>query len=575
MAEEKKELKGVGNLASTQPGGAGKTGEEKKQGGNKPKKHGKPGRKDNTPKKDNPQFPGSTKPGNDPNWYKTDLVLFEGSTNVQTVHITGGKYNIGPINGTMAVSPEFNPDGIIRVRYDAQIANSRHISDSLNRAMLNLFNVVRGKYTSTVPFGPVDLTAYFIAVGSVLNLIANIKRRLDWVNMFEVENMQIPDLLIKSDLPSDSLYNESVAYAKNIFALNVQINRLSSLALPRGVKYLERCAWLGRKTYYEDHAGIRGNIIYFSPTTLYQYTNDALSADTKLTGSGLKRIKVNQNADISASISCLDSMITHLVTDDNIRQMSGWIKTYVDKERVGLEYAIEYANKEFERLVYDDEVLDIVRNCRFLHQYQLETTRFSNDSSYIIDSDNVVKSFDMSTWADETAPLPEYTVKNTLMRFSAKPSPDLIMVASRMSYTWTLEDDGKYYLDCDMFTVNGMDYTYYNSSHAVNKIEIDQFYYINRAPAEDPFPGIYPPMRKGSEYVPTDFQILGGLDSVPARYVCNWDGSYEGFNQVSPIQIVDYNFVLEGESISRLNTTAVLSQFNFASYTNGEQLATK
>ncbi len=551
-----------------------------------PKKFGEKGnlfrpkhkkKKNKGPKPDNKPL-GLEQPNkpksNDPNWYKTDTVLYEGSVRVQTVHINGTSYDIGPINATMLDSPEFNPDGIIRVKYDAQIANSRHISDSLNRAMLNLFNVIRGKYTSTVPFGPVDLTAYFISVGSVLNLISNIKRKLDWVNMFDVENTQIPDLLLKSDLSNTTLYTESSSYAANVFALNVQINRLSSLALPQGVKYLERCAWLGRKTYYEDRAGTRGNIVYFSSHTLYKFTNTALSETTSLKGSGLTRIKINGDT-ISDQIAILSSLIDALVHDDNIRQMSGWIKTYVDKEKVGLEYAIDYANKEFEHLVYDDEILDIIKNCRFLHQYQLETTRFSDDSSYIIDSDNVIKSFDMSTWGDETAPLPEYGVRNTLLRFDTKPSDDMIMVSTRMSFTWIRHDDGKYYLDCDMFTVDGMDYTYYDSTHNKQQIEIDQFYYTGRAPAKEPFPGIYPAMRSGTEYRPTDFQLLGGLDIIPTRYVCNWDASYEGFNRFNPIQIVDYNFVLEAESLARMNLTAVLSQFNFASYTTGDQLTTK
>ena len=510
---------------------------------------------------------------NDPSWYKTDLVLFEGSAHVQTMHINGTQYNIGPINGTMIDNPEFSPDGIIRVKYDAQIANSRNISDSLNRAMLNLFNVIRGKYTSTVPFGPVDLTSYFISLGSVLNLIATIKRKLDWVNMFDVENTQIPELLLQSDLSNTTLYKESNSYASNIFSLNVQISRLASLALPKGVKYLERCAWLGRKTYYEDHAGVRGNIVYFSPNTLYKFTNSAKSIDGKLTGSGVTRIAIRGSATIADCINVLSTMIDALVNDDNIRQISGWIKTYLKEE--SLEYAINYANKEFEHLVYDDEILDIIKNCKFLHQFQFETTKFSDDSSYIIDSDDVIKSFDTDSWADETAPLPEYATKNTLMRFARKPSDDLIMVASRMSFTWTLKSDGKYYLDCDMFTVDGMDYTYYDSSHQKKTIEIDQFYYTKRSPAKDPFVGIYPAMRTGTEFTPTDFQLLGGLDTVPARYYCNWDASYEGFNRFNPIQIVDYNFVLNADSLSRMNTTAVLSQFNFSAYTNGESLTTK
>ena len=574
MAEEKKQEQGgeeiKPNPGQAQPSNEG--GKDDKNKGNpvkKPGKDKKPGHKGNGKKDDKPKTPKS----NDPNWYKTDLVLFEGSAHVQTVHINGTPYNIGPINGTMADSPEFNPDGIIRVKYDAQIANSRNISDSLNRAMLNLFNVIRGKYTSNVPFGPVDLTSYFISVGSVLNLIANIKRKLDWINMFDVENTQIPELLLKSDIPNTTLYGESNKYASNIFSLNVQISRLASLALPKGVKYLERCAWLGRKTYYEDHAGIRGNIVYFSPNTLYIFTNNAKSIDGKLTGSGLTRVVVRESNSISECIIKLSNMIDALVNDDNIRQMSGWIKTYLKED--SLEYAINYANKEFEHLVYDDEILDIIKNCRFLHQYQLETTRFSNDSSYIVDSDNAVKAFDMSTWADETAPLPEYGVKNTLMRFTVKPSDDLIMVASRMSFTWSLKSDGKYYLDCDMFTVNGMDYTYYDSTHFAKTIEIDQFYYNNRSPAKEPYPDIYPAMRTGTEFKPTDFQLLGGLDTVPARYFCNWDASYEGFNRFNPIQIVDYNFVLDGESLSRMNITAVLSQFNFMAYTNGETLTTK
>lgn len=574
MAEERKQEQ-QGEERKPIPGQAQSTN----NGDNKGQTTGNKGNPDKKPKKDKKRGGKSkdknpkTQKSNDPSWYKTDLVLFEGSAHVQTVHINGTQYNIGPINGTMADSPEFNPDGIIRVKYDAQIANSRNISDSLNRAMLNLFNVIRGKYTSTVPFGPVDLTSYFISVGSVLNLIANIKRKLDWVNMFDVENAQIPELLLQSDLSSTTLYGESSHYATNVFSLNVQISRLASLALPKGVKYLERCAWLGRKTYYEDHAGIRGNIVYFSPSTLYKFTNNAKSIDGKLTGSGLTRILTRELSNIAGCIHTLSGMIDALVNDDNIRQMSGWIKTYLKED--SLEYAINYANKEFEHLVYDDEILDIIKNCRFLHQYQLETTKFSNDSSYIIDSDNTIKSFDMDTWSDETAPLPEFGVKNTLMRFTEKPTDDLIMVASRMSFTWTLKSDGKYYLDCDMFTIDGMDYTYYDSIHQVKTIEIDQFYYTNRSPAKEPFPGIYPVMRTGTQFVPTDFQLLGGLDTVPARYYCNWDASYEGFNRFNPIQIVDYNFVLDGESLSRMNTTAVLSQFNFSAYTNGESLTTK
>lgn len=295
-------------------------GEKQKQGFKpfKPKDHGK-GDKDKRDKK---------KYDNDVQWYKQSPVLALQAGSVSTAHINGFNYGLNTYGINNTEKSGENDCGVRMAKIAITPSHSFEIGDPYNQAMVNLFNFIRGKYTSSVPFQANDLGCYFRAVGNVIAAISEVKRTLDAVSAWSKQTKDLATLEFKASGYTSLLQIERQNVAANQLSLNILQTRLECLALPRSMSFFKRCAWITRFFYFDDAVGYEGNIYGYRLDHLYKFSAEVPTHDQpSLKATGLVKVSLNKKS-IAAVLKTISDCIDALVNDDNARQISGWLMQY-------------------------------------------------------------------------------------------------------------------------------------------------------------------------------------------------------------------------------------------------------
>jgi hypothetical protein len=214
--------------------------------------------------------------------------------------------------------------------------------DPFNKATIDLFNRVRGKYTSTVPFQANDLGALNLAIANVISLIGAADRVLDSLGFVSFKSALTPEILhaaLVGDANPATIkagYDKDVYEAPNIkLALEVQIARLQGLFMPK-MSLFDFAGWIYRHVYFEDKTELRGDMSLFRPSYIAKWSSTVpVRGATGVYASGLEYRDINtylvspnpHSAAIllSAITDCIDA----LVQDDNVRTICGWLHQYI------------------------------------------------------------------------------------------------------------------------------------------------------------------------------------------------------------------------------------------------------
>lgn len=408
---------------------------------------------------------------NDVSWYKTNDQLFDQAAHISQVHINGFPYNVQTRLLKPISDSGYTDSGVMTADLIITPGKTQGSGDPFNQCMINFFNYIRGKYTSSVPFQPNDLGCYFLAVGNIIALYSSIKRSLNCINLFSKENKDLSRLLYASmGYKAQHIAEERSEYATNIIQLNLQLTRLESLALPRNVNFFKRCAWLFSYYYFDDPSALRGNYYMYKLGGYYTFSSTVPTHDQPtLNATGLiyHNMISSDSRYIRTDIEALNNAISDLVNDDNARQISGWLAAYY-KDFV---FTTEYCSAETLLPAFNEEISHQFRNLKVLPE-DIAKVNISQDIS--TQGLYYPLIFSPTSWDDYQHSAAVYD--GWLMRYNTAPSDDDIMTGSRLTYGITQIEGTQVQFETDLVIAVGLEYSHYlpDGNNSINTVEISQ-----------------------------------------------------------------------------------------------------
>lgn len=529
--------------------------------GKKKKYHGR--RRDKFPPKD----PKDERP-NDVSWYKNEPILAEQASKVQTYHTNGLDYSL--IDNPISKQPDDrypehfgSKDGAVAaIQYCILPGHSLTSADPFNHCRINFFNMVRGKYTSTVPFQANDIGCYFLAVGNVLAAIAEAKRALVTVNVNDASYANASQLMLNAaanmhNKGSVNLIAERAAYAANTFKLNLQIARLSTLCLPSNVPFLKRCAWLSSRYYYDDASERRGNLYFYTLKYRFKWSSEIPTHDKPtLKASGLTRVTAWDTASsINKMIDAISEAIDALTYDDNVRQISGWFRQYFRDSTL----AETYANFEPAKAVISKEIREQFSNARFLGS-NANISEIPQDISR------------QGLYCPLTGKLP--TLVNAspsyggwLFNFETQPTQDDVLTASRLTPVFKITDTTARsgYWVTDVIVPVNLVFVYSNDGTPASTSYLEYSNDISLGVTKD-VSGASPMYKFDENSFETlkralEFGTLAGFFNMrPFMRIELQNGSSTSFYRTQ-MYGKHFNFVIQSGSLENMHRVAIYSQF--------------
>lgn len=279
---------------------------------------------------------------NDPSWYVPNASLVKDVASLPFAVYNGVDYQRfhNSIISSMPSDPVVSTHipGTMVYKYAPWYGTSTPTS-ALNLTMRALYSFVRHANAGKTNYEAPDLMLYIMAMDNVYLLIHEIKRILRLAYHYNLENRNIPERIFTVlDIDTQDLLGNLANYRAQ---LNTRISKANSLAVPANFNLFKRRAVLGsvvltdepnRPTqliipqsdgyYVYVAAGATGGKLVFTQVNK-QWTNTNSTTDYQVTYSLRKKL--------SSYFELLDSMLTILLSDEDINIMSGdIIKAYGD-----------------------------------------------------------------------------------------------------------------------------------------------------------------------------------------------------------------------------------------------------
>lgn len=380
-------------------------------------------------------------------WYNNDATLLASVANVPTFHFTKQGWNVmcnssAQVNGGHIQTGQ-EAENVLIVHIDSYTGYTHDASSPINQAGVILYNKVRGRYTSSVPFEYADLICYERAMADIIALIGHIKRGLDLVNTASVETNVIPHTALKAAYGGAEFSTEASNYANNVGNLNIQIARLAGFALPNNIALFKKASWIFRHIYTDsDAAGLPGGVMMYVPHYLYEFSSWVVNGSTlgPTGASGLVPVLI-QGGSISSLISKLSNMIDAIQNDDDVRIMSAWLQTYYgdfvlasDMYEIGSKAEVAYPGDvalQIMNLRCFGELTGTVEG-RTKYVYQDASDHSLRNDAYIdtLSSTNI-----------------RATAYDMIANFPNKPAPEQIVVGVQNSLAYRFVDGSEHWYD--------------------------------------------------------------------------------------------------------------------------------
>lgn len=197
-------------------------------------------------------------------------------------------------------------------------------ANSFNAATLKFYNILRGDKVTTTPFDAVDLGIYLVSIAEVFKVMRTIQRAMIYMNTVIPNTRYSPQLIYRALTGSSNYNQEKSAYANLQARFLKDTNLLYSLQFPKVGTILDKADWIYDYVYCDDTDLEKANLYAYVPKSVLKYEG----YKTK-TGGMLTRVQTpinNVNATLVSWFELYESLIAALLDDNDVRNISAWIK---------------------------------------------------------------------------------------------------------------------------------------------------------------------------------------------------------------------------------------------------------
>ena len=385
---------------------------------------------------------------NDPSWYNKDPQLVKDvasiSFNTPIGRKLGDEVTMADTTGASAVEPARVIPGVMVLRYFVTPGmTDGSVSDAVNIAARNIYSYVRYANSGASNYEPVDLMMYLLAMDSLYTLYAWGVRTYAVLNYASRYSGYYPVALAHAlGLQMGGSNDDWTNNLSNVRAFVNQFGvKISAFNVPANFPYFNRHIWLV-SNLFKDMDIKRSQVYAFTPAWIFQY---------QFEGGGLAPAyftptygNESNGLTFKEYTTLCNQTLSLLNGNEDIGIMSGDIlKAYGEQNMFKVDVIPEVVDLPF---VYSDEVLSQIAGAAVI-PVDYTTTNILQDGKNRI-SVGTRKSgtglLDVEGYYIDWAQSYEFTKTSVLVNMlKDDPTPDDVMVATRLSATYAAESENK------------------------------------------------------------------------------------------------------------------------------------
>lgn len=529
-------------------------------------------------KKDGRGFSKST--DNDASWYNTLPELVRDAAKFPFSRPLGTQY-VPRSDSNVQFDFQFNTPsipGIMCVNWYPTIGLSTHSNSPINIVSREVYSFVRHANSGHANYDAPDLMLYFMAMDSVYSLYSEAVRVYGMMMLYTANNRYYPKALVQCAGWDFTDVQRNLAQLR--WAINQFAYKLGSLAIPANMSYFARHIWLNSGLYLDSNS-IKAQTYMFKQDAHYKYNPTV--------GNGFKSQleftrRTNNKMTVNDWIAKMNTFIDPILASEDFNIMSGDILKAFGQDNL---FTVAPIAEEYVVVPsYSAEVLSQIQNLSIMGYPDTSISTRPGEGA------NIVQRIDGETWdpglyqvltftTDEQINKPQSAEAKSLMAstmerlismLSDDPSPDEIMVATRLTNicdTFGIEErvDGanKYYRGIAGIT---NDYTYgteivssltmvaLSTSGNFKLYSIDTAALVSEPTSNSNLYGDLPLLRvlvllEAFDWHPT-LPLIGCGYNVQNNTDPKWIGYLQETNNFTVMNI---------EDLTRLHETALISEF--------------
>lgn len=216
-----------------------------------------------------------TNPFNDVSWYTRNPSLTVAASQIPYPYRPGMQLPVMSIAGT---NKYYNIPGIMAIKYAICAGRSDNVTDPASIISKEMYGKIRSAFSGGIVADPPDLFIYMMAMDSIYNQIAEMKRLFRAIGQYFPENYCVPEGLIGAltglagnDAAVNALIDDKMLFFQQI---NELVGMVQKFRVPSIMKVMDRHYWLGDYVYTDANA-LNSQWYVFVNTTHYKFALDA------------------------------------------------------------------------------------------------------------------------------------------------------------------------------------------------------------------------------------------------------------------------------------------------------------
>lgn len=257
--------------------------------------------------------------------------------------------------------------GVMNFKITPAFGHATNGNDPINVAANAIYAFLRQANSGAKNYDAPDMMLYCLAMTQVYSYISYLQRLYGYASLYTQRNRYLPKSLIYANLASyDDIMNDLAGFR---YAINLLINKASSLAVPGNMTIFQRHAFLYRDVYSEGDS-IKDQLYQYVPDGFYKFKlNDDKSGMLSYVGLADRADKTGEVAStvlsVKALISLGNELLDPLITSEDFNIMSGDIlKAYGNNIIKLTSLPTEYPIVP----IHDYTVLQQMKNCTIIGQ---------------------------------------------------------------------------------------------------------------------------------------------------------------------------------------------------------------
>lgn len=404
---------------------------------------------------------------NDPSWYGADPALLRDAASIPFSSAIGTSVDYG-IPGIADSSTNYYElgahhaiPGVASFKITPMFGFSNSGNSPINIAANAIYSFLRQANSGAKNYDAPDMMLYCLAMTQVYSYITWLQRLYGYATLYVQRNRYLPKAIIHKNMVSyNDIMNNLAGFR---YAVNLLINKASSLAVPGNMTIFQRHAFLFRDIYSEGDS-IKDQLYQMVPDGFYYFKlNDNKSGMLDYAGlvnyATVEGEDANKLMSVQNLIDYGNMLLDPLITSEDFNIMSGDIlKAYGDNIIKLTSLPTEYPVVP----VHDYTVLQQLKNCSIIANEvsQLKLVQ-SADVSYLEFRPQVPKLSATSTIYQRVTAKLEYS--NPIISVgSSDPDPGEIMEVTRLKATRKEfpGQDVSDYINCGTEIVRAVSLTY-------------------------------------------------------------------------------------------------------------------